>query len=133
MVSLRELLQLYSNNGAVENISYSPFGFRFNLDVVKSMRRLIDSIQRSCDMLVIVQRALMSRISIADIFATRAIVVPHSLFPICNRETEQIDHLLVKCEFAQVVCDQIFRWCGFQNWLNGYPILTCILPFRHSI
>lgn len=33
----------------------------------------------------------------------------------CINEEEEADHILVKCLFAKVARDKIFKWCGIKN------------------
>ncbi|KAL4591730.1 hypothetical protein LXL04_004701 [Taraxacum kok-saghyz] len=56
--------------------------------------------------------ALLRRIPVNTNLTSRGINVQTDLCTLCGTEKETVDHLLIKCNVAEEVCEWIFKWCG---------------------
>ncbi|CAI9285088.1 unnamed protein product [Lactuca saligna] len=136
-IELKELLELYLDIGNMTIEKNSKYGFRFILNptseyIVKIMRKLLESKLIPFKGLTIwwskliplkvsgfIWRALLGRIPVADTLATRRIIIPNNLCPLCNKETKTVDHILVTCEYSREVQYWILKWCGIEKeWVR---------------
>ncbi|KAL7587442.1 hypothetical protein Lser_V15G40495 [Lactuca serriola] len=132
-IELKELLELYLDIGNMTIEKNSKYGFRFILNptgeyIVKIMRKLLESKlipfkgpaiwwSKLIPLKVsgFIWRAVLGRIPVADTLATRGIIIPNNLCPLCNKETETVDHILVTCEYSREVQYWILKWCGIEK------------------
>ncbi|KAL7609904.1 hypothetical protein Lser_V15G12120 [Lactuca serriola] len=132
-IELKELLELYLDISNMTIEKNSKYGFRFILNptgeyIVKIMRKLLESKLISFKGPTIwwskliplkvsgfIWRVVLGRIPVADTLATRGIIIPNNLCPLCNKETETVDHILVTCEYSREVQYWILKWCGIEK------------------
>ncbi|KAJ0443306.1 putative RNA-directed DNA polymerase [Helianthus annuus] len=67
---------------------------------------------------IVAWRAEKERLPTKDALAKRGITVQSSECIICRNYPETSEHLLVSCEYAQIVWQIIFQWC------KSHPIIT---------
>ncbi|KAL7614622.1 hypothetical protein Lser_V15G08580 [Lactuca serriola] len=129
-IELNELLQLYTDIGNLNVVEKLNFGFSFLLNpngefTVNRMRKFLESkliaykgktigwtkivpLKVRC----FVWRATLNGIPVAENLASRSIPIVNLGCPMCNSESESVDHLLVNCDYAREVQQWIFKWCG---------------------
>ncbi|XP_023756110.1 uncharacterized protein LOC111904593 [Lactuca sativa] len=132
-IELKELLELYLDIHNMTIDKNSKYGFRFILNptseyIVKIMRKLLESKlipskgptiwwSKLIPLKVseFIWRAVLGRIPVADTLATKGIIIPNNLCPLCNKETETVNHILVTCEYSRDVRYWILKWCGIEE------------------
>nr|KAJ0200533.1 hypothetical protein LSAT_V11C600299780 [Lactuca sativa] len=106
-------------------------GFRFNWNsdgkyTVSTLKKLLESkapkphsdVQINWSKVIplkircFIWRVLMNRIPVAANLEVRGIKVETDMCPLCNKEKETCDHLLIRYEVAIEARSWIFKWCG---------------------
>lgn len=140
--TLHQLLQLYVEFWNIDCVSHFPFGFRCMLNmegryIVKAMKMLVDSVSITHNgplvcwsnlippkVCCFVWRVAMGRIPVTISLVARGVIVPHTFYPLCNKELEsQITSLL--SDYVKEVYVWIFKWCWIQyrNFSNVLEFL----------
>lgn len=59
------------------------------------------------------------RLATCQYLASIEVQVDHTC-SLCDRETETLEHLFFRCEFAAAVWNGVWEWCGFHQTPHGW-------------
>lgn len=112
------------------NVKTSKYGFRIHSDpngeyTVNAMRRLLEYkfILYKCLFICwskliplkvrcFIWRTSLGRIPVDNALMVRGNNITNIIFPLCNKESESTDHLLITRDYTREVQDWILKWCG---------------------